>query len=64
MNLAGCLTTVGVLSVGFGAFINGNKVLAQNMLRARVAAQAATILAMLVGAGSVAPWAKKVEIRE
>ena len=42
----GCLTTCGVLTVGFGAFINGNKVLAQNMLRARVAAQFSTIAAM------------------
>mmetsp|Transcript_13181 Transcript_13181/g.31071 ORF Transcript_13181/g.31071 Transcript_13181/m.31071 type:complete len:112 (+) Transcript_13181:41-376(+) len=42
----GCLTTAGVLCVGFGAFISGNKVLAQNMMRARVAAQFATIVVM------------------
>ena len=30
--MAGCLTTAAVLSVGFGAFISGNKVLAQNMM--------------------------------
>ena len=30
--MAGCLTTAGVLCVGFGAFISGNKVLAQNMM--------------------------------
>ena len=34
--MAGCLTTAGVLCVGFGAFISGNKVLAQNMMRARM----------------------------
>ena len=33
--MAGCLTTAGVLCVGFGAFISGNKVLAQNMMHAR-----------------------------
>mmetsp|Transcript_12392 Transcript_12392/g.25192 ORF Transcript_12392/g.25192 Transcript_12392/m.25192 type:complete len:106 (+) Transcript_12392:79-396(+) len=42
----GCLTTAGVLCVGLGAFVNGNKVLAQNMMRARVAAQFATIVVM------------------
>lgn len=39
----GCGTTVAVLSVGLGAFVSGNKVLAQHMMRARVAAQFATI---------------------
>ena len=34
----GALTTVSVLCVGFGAFVSGNKKLAQNMMRARVAA--------------------------
>ena len=48
---AGCLTTTGVLCIGFGAFINGNKALAQNMMRARVAAQGATVVAMVVAAG-------------
>ena len=43
---AGCLSAAGVLCVGFGAFINGNKVLAQNMMRARVAAQFGTIVVM------------------
>ena len=43
---SGCLTTAGVLSVGFAGFVNGNKVLAQNMMRARVVAQFATVLAM------------------
>ena len=46
LSRAGCLTTAGVLCVGFGAFINGNKRLAQSMMRARVAAQFATIVAM------------------
>ena len=32
LSVAGCLTTAGVLCVGFGAFISGNKVLAQNMM--------------------------------
>lgn len=35
-----------MLCIGFGAFINGNKVLAQNMMRARVAAQFGTIAVM------------------
>ena len=35
-----------MLCIGFGAFINGNKALAQNMMRARVAFQGLTILAM------------------
>ena len=56
---AGALTTAGVLCVGFGAFINGNKVLAQNMLRARVAAQAATVAAMTYAASSA--FTKKPE---
>lgn len=43
---AGCLTTAGVLCVGFGAFINGNKALAQNMMRARVLFQGLTVLGM------------------
>ena len=47
----GALTTCGVLCVGFGAFINGNKALAQNMMRARVAAQGLTVLAMVAAAG-------------
>mmetsp|Transcript_31618 Transcript_31618/g.71430 ORF Transcript_31618/g.71430 Transcript_31618/m.71430 type:complete len:97 (+) Transcript_31618:51-341(+) len=55
----GALTTAGVLCVGFGAFINGNKVLAQNMLRARVAAQAATVAAMTYAASSA--FTKKPE---
>ena len=42
----GALTTVSVLCVGFGAFVSGNKKLAQNMMRARVAAQGMTILSM------------------
>jgi len=49
----GCLTTAGVLSVGFGAFIAGNKVLAQYMMRARVFAQGATVVAMVVSAGGL-----------
>ena len=47
----GCGATVLVLSVGLGAFVNGNKVLAQHMMRARVAAQFATVAAMVVAAG-------------
>ena len=54
---AGCLTTAGVLSVGFGAFINGNKVLAQNMMRARVLFQGLTVAAMGVATG----WAATSE---
>ena len=50
---AGCLTTAGVLTVGFGAFIAGNQVLAQYMMRARVAAQGATVVAMVVSAGGL-----------
>ena len=41
------------MSVGFGAFIMGNKVLAQYMMRARVAAQGATVVAMVVSAGGL-----------
>lgn len=41
--VAGALTTVTVLCIGFGAFIGGNKVLAQNMMRARVVSQGATV---------------------
>ena len=50
----GAGTTVLVLSVGLGAFVSGNKVLAQHMMRARVAAQFATIGAMVVAAGGFA----------
>lgn len=50
----GAGTTVLVLSVGLGAFVQGNKVLAQQMMRARVAAQFATIGAMVVAAGGFA----------
>ncbi len=48
---AGCLTTAGVLCVGFGAFIQGNKRLAQTMMRARVAAQGLTVLSMAAASG-------------
>ena len=44
-----------------GTFINGNKVLAQNMMRARVAAQFATIGAMVVAAGGFAMPSKVQE---
>ena len=50
---AGCLSTAGVLCVGFGAFINGNKALAQNMMRARVMFQGLTVLGM----GIATSWA-------
>jgi len=50
----GAGTTVLVLSVGLGAFVQGNKVLAQQMMRARVAAQFATIGAMVIAAGGFA----------
>ena len=50
----GCGTTVLVLSIGLGAFVNGNKVLAQHMMRARVAAQFATIAVMVGAAGGFA----------
>ena len=57
----GCGTTVVVLSIGLGAFVNGNKVLAQHMMRARVAAQFATIAAMVVAAGGFAMPSKVQE---
>ena len=50
----GAGTTCLVLSVGLGAFVRGNKVLAQHMMRARVAAQGATIIAMVYAAGGFA----------
>ena len=49
----GAGTTCLVLSVGLGAFVAGNKVLAQHMMRARVFAQGATVLAMVVAAGGL-----------
>ena len=52
--------TVLALSVGLGAFVQGNKVLSQQMMRARVAAQFATIGAMVVAAGGFA-MASKVQ---
>ena len=57
----GCGTTTLVLSIGLGAFVSGNKVLAQNMMRARVAAQFATIAAMVVAAGGFAMPSKVQE---
>ena len=50
----GAGTTCLVLSVGLGAFVQGNKVLAQQMMRARVLAQFATVAAMVVAAGGFA----------
>ncbi len=44
----GCGATTLVLSVGLGAFVSGNKVLAQHMMRARVAFQGMTVVAMVV----------------
>ena len=49
----GAGATTLALSVGLGAFVQGNKALAQNMMRARVAAQGATVLAMVVAAGGL-----------
>mgnify|MGYP001259838126 FL=1 len=53
--------TVLALSVGLGAFVQGNKVLSQQMMRARVAAQFATIGAMVVAAGGFAMPSKVQE---
>ena len=53
--------TVLALSVGLGAFVQGNKVMAQQMMRARVAAQFATIGAMVVAAGGFAMPSKVQE---
>ena len=53
--------TVLALSVGLGAFVQGNKVLSQQMMRARVAAQFATIAAMVVAAGGFAMPSKVQE---
>ena len=47
----GALTTVAVLCVGFGAFIVGDKRLMQTMMRARVASQGITVVAMGVSSG-------------
>lgn len=57
----GCLTTAGVLCIGFGAFIRGNKLLAQQMMRARVAAQGATVIAMAVSSGMLLSKQKQDE---
>ena len=54
--------TVLALSVGLGAFVQGNKVLSQQMMRARVAAQFATIGAMVVAAGGFAMPSKVQEL--
>ena len=53
--------TVLALSVGLGAFVQGNKVLSQQMMRARVASQFATIGAMVVAAGGFAMPSKVQE---
>lgn len=50
----GAGATVLALSGGLSAFVSGNKVMAQQMMRARVAAQFATIAAMVVAAGGFA----------
>ena len=42
-----------MLGIGFSAFIRGNKALMQQMMRARVAAQSATVIAMAVSSGVV-----------
>ena len=47
LSVAGCLTTAGVLGVGFGAFISGNKVLAQNMMHGTTQKQAGSALRQL-----------------
>ena len=57
----GAGATVLALSVGLSAFVSGNKVLAQSMMRARVAAQFATIAAMVVAAGGFAMPSKVQE---
>mmetsp|Transcript_18157 Transcript_18157/g.35667 ORF Transcript_18157/g.35667 Transcript_18157/m.35667 type:complete len:96 (+) Transcript_18157:136-423(+) len=46
----GCLVTAGVLIGGVVSFKNGNKVLSQRMMRARVLAQGATLGALAYGA--------------
>ena len=42
--------TCGALIAGFGAFRRGNKALGNNMLKLRVIAQGATVVAMIIGA--------------
>lgn len=48
-NIAGCLTTVTVLGIGVYAVSRGNTALSQRMMRYRVAAQGATVLALVMG---------------
>lgn len=48
-NLSGCLTTVTVLGIGVYAVGRGNTLLSQRMMRYRVAAQGATVLALVLG---------------
>lgn len=46
----GCLVTAGVLIAGIASFRAGNKKLSQKMMRARVGAQFATMVAIGYGA--------------
>ena len=48
-NIPGCLTTVTVLGIGVYAVSRGNTALSQRMMRYRVAAQGATVLALVLG---------------
>ncbi len=48
---AGCLITVAALATGLSGFINGNKALMQQSMRARVVAQGVTVVSMLAGVG-------------
>ncbi|XP_012286992.1 HIG1 domain family member 2A, mitochondrial [Orussus abietinus] len=50
----GCLATVVALSFGLFNFYKGNKQMQQYMMRARVAAQSFTIIAMIAGLGLAA----------
>lgn len=46
----GCLATIGILAGGMMSFHRGQSKLGNRFMQARVAAQAATILALVVGA--------------
>lgn len=45
----GCLLTAGALTVGLYNFRTGNRQMSQYMMRARIAAQGFTVVALIVG---------------
>ena len=55
----GCFVTAAILLGGFASFVNGNAARSQNFMRARVAAQGFTLLAL--GYGAVTNWAARVK---